>query len=124
MQYSMRNSTHLANMKKSCSMKKSVNTSLNAQSESPKSIKTEPSKEDYYIQLSPRLETKMLTFTNQIKKLKVIQHEELEGEQQVKSQSQPSKEKIRNIVQKLRQEQPKSHFYNEMKISRRLKTEQ
>ncbi|CAD8049842.1 unnamed protein product [Paramecium sonneborni] len=120
----MKNSTNLVSMKKSINMKKSVNNSLNGQSDSPKSIKTEPSKEDFYIQISPRLETKMLTFTNQIKKLKVIQHEEQEVQQQVKSQSQPSKEKIRNIVQKLRQEQPKSHFYNDMKISRRLKTEQ
>ncbi|CAD8053895.1 unnamed protein product [Paramecium primaurelia] len=124
MSYSMRNSTNLVMMKKSINMKKSVNNSLNAPSDSPKSIKTEPSKEDFYIQISPRLETKMLTFTNQIKKLKVIQHEELEVDQGVKSHSQPSKEKIRNIVQKLRQEQPKSHFYNDMKISRRLKTEQ
>ncbi|CAD8134249.1 unnamed protein product [Paramecium octaurelia] len=124
MSYSMKNSTNLGMMKKSNNMKKSVNNSLNAHSDSTKSLKTEPSKEDFYIQISPRLETKTLTFTNQIKKLKVIQHEEVEVNQGVKSQSQPSKEKIRNIVQKLRQEQPKSHFYNDMQVSRRLKTEQ
>ncbi|CAD8158982.1 unnamed protein product [Paramecium octaurelia] len=124
MSYSIKNSMNLTMMKKSNNVKKSLNNSLNNHSDSPKSLKTESSKEDYYIQISPRLETKMLTFTNQIKKLKVIQHEEGELTQSVKSQSQPSKEKIRNIVQKLRQEQPKSHFYNEMKVSRRLKTEQ
>lgn len=45
----MRNSTNMVTMKKSINMKKSVNNSLNAQSDSPKSIKTEPSKEDFYI---------------------------------------------------------------------------
>ncbi|CAK72256.1 unnamed protein product (macronuclear) [Paramecium tetraurelia] len=124
MSYSIKNSMNLTMMKKSNNLKKSLNNSLINHTDSPKSLKTESSKEDYYIQISPRLETKMLTFTNQIKKLKVIQHEEGEINQSVKSQSQPSKEKIRNIVQKLRQEQPKSHFYNEMKVSRRLKTEQ
>lgn len=76
-------------------MLKSVNNSLNNNSDSPKSAKTDISKEDYYIQISPRLVTSNLTFTNKITKLKIIEQKEPQQEESVKSHSQPSKEKIK-----------------------------
>ncbi|CAK55809.1 unnamed protein product (macronuclear) [Paramecium tetraurelia] len=110
--------------KKGNKMVKSVNLSLFSIPDSTKYEKQQKSKEEYYLQISPRFETHTLTFTNKIQKLKCVQHEDLDTEESVKSNESSKTDRSMKLSQKHHIEQPKSQFYNEIKSSRRLKTEQ
>ncbi|CAD8052052.1 unnamed protein product [Paramecium sonneborni] len=119
----MKNSTIQFN-KKTKNMVKSVNLSLDKLSNNHKYLKPQKSKDEYYLQISPHFQTQTLTFTNQIKKLKCIEHEDVDTEESVKSSNSLKTDKNNFPLQKLHLGQPKSQFFNDIKCSRRLKTEQ
>ncbi|CAD8136740.1 unnamed protein product [Paramecium pentaurelia] len=119
----MKNSKLLVDQKDN-KMVKSVNLSLYTIPDSKKHQNLQKSKDEYYMQISPHFETHTLTFTNKIKKVKCIQHEDMDTEESVKTSESPKTDRSQKTSQKTHLEQPKSLFYNEIKCSRRLKTEQ